>query len=154
MINQFRFFFLKWGCEEISFALSTLKLISRGKPSPKIGANSWNTVYEDVNLFCDWTKNWWYIYVYSVYILFKDIHLISRESQYLVGFVLRRDIQLAIENARSRLDALPGSTLCVFTQHLPVVGSGPPPIKMRKIVDLAPITITDQVILWLICRSK
>ena len=95
-----------------------------------------------------------YIYVYIVYILFKDIYLISRESQYLVGFVLRRDIQLAIENARSRLDALPGSTLCVFTQHLPVVGSGPPPIKMRKIVDLAPITITDQVIRWLICRSK
>jgi len=73
------------------------------------------------------------------------MYMFSRESQYLVGFVLRRDIQLAIENARSRLDALPGSTLCVFTQHLPVVGSGPPPIKMRKIVDLAPITITDQV---------
>jgi chloride channel 3/4/5 len=70
--------------------------------------------------------------------------VVSRESQYLVGFVLRRDIQLAIENARSRVDSLPSSTLCVFTQHLPVVGSGPPPIKMRKIVDLAPITITDQ----------
>jgi chloride channel 3/4/5 len=34
--------------------------------------------------------------------------------------------------------------LCVFTHHVPVVGSGPPPIKLRKIVDLAPITITDQ----------
>ena len=68
-----------------------------------------------------------------------------RESQYLVGFVLRRDLQLAIENARSRQDSLPGHTLCVFTHHLPVVGSGPPPLKMRKIVDLAPITITDQV---------
>ena len=36
-------------------------------------------------------------------------------------------------------------SLCVFTHHVPVVGSGPPPIKLRKIVDLAPITITDQV---------
>ena len=26
-----------------------------------------------------------------------------------------------------------------------LLGSGPPPLKLRKIVDLAPITITDQV---------
>merc|ERR1719450_401913 len=70
--------------------------------------------------------------------------VVSRESQYLVGFVLRRDLNLAVANARARLESLPGSSLCVFTQHVPVVGSGPPPIKLRKIVDLAPITITDQ----------
>ncbi len=69
-----------------------------------------------------------------------------RESQYLVGFVLRRDLQLAIENARARQDNLPGATLCVFTHHVPMLGSGPAPVKFRKIVDLAPITITDQVI--------
>jgi hypothetical protein len=49
-----------------------------------------------------------------------------------VGFVLRRDLQLAIENARARQDNM--------------LGSGPAPVKFRKIVDLAPITITDQVI--------
>merc|ERR1711892_923424 len=70
--------------------------------------------------------------------------VVSRESQYHVGFVLRRDLLLATDNARARLESLPGSSLCVFTQHVPVVGSGPPPIKLRKIVDLAPITITDQ----------
>ena len=59
--------------------------------------------------------------------------------------MLRRDLLLAFENARSRLESLPGNSLCVFTQHIPVVGSGPPPLKLRKIVDLAPITITDQV---------
>ena len=58
--------------------------------------------------------------------------------------MLRRDLLLATENARARLESLPSSSLCVFTQHVPVVGSGPPPIKLRKIVDLAPITITDQ----------
>ena len=63
----------------------------------------------------------------------------------MVGFVLRRDLLLAFENARTRLESLPGNSLCVFTQHVPVVGSGPPPLKLRKIVDLAPITITDQV---------
>lgn len=71
--------------------------------------------------------------------------MLCRESQYLVGFVLRRDLLLAFENARARLESLPGNSLCVFTQHVPVVGSGPPPLKLRKIVDLAPITITDQV---------
>ena len=86
--------------------------------------------------------------------------VVSRESQYLVGFVLRRDLLLAVDNARARLESLPGArsglldlpknrllpSLCVFTHHVPVVGSGPPPIKLRKIVDLAPITITDQVL--------
>lgn len=70
--------------------------------------------------------------------------VVSKESQYLVGFVLRRDLQLAIENAQQRLDGLPSDTLCVFTHHVPMIGSGPPPLKLRKIVDLAPITITDQ----------
>jgi len=70
--------------------------------------------------------------------------VVSRESQYLVGFVLRRDLLLALDNARSRLESLPPETLCVFTHHVPVVGTGPPPLKLRKIVDLAPITITDQ----------
>ena len=71
--------------------------------------------------------------------------VLFRESQYLVGFVLRRDLLLALDNARSRLESLPPETLCVFTHHVPVVGTGPPPLKLRKIVDLAPITITDQV---------
>ena len=35
--------------------------------------------------------------------------LSPRESQYLVGFVLRRDLLLAIDNARARLDSLPGA---------------------------------------------
>lgn len=70
--------------------------------------------------------------------------VVSKESQYLVGFVLRRDLQLAIENAAQRVDSLPSETLCVFTHHVPMIGSGPPPLKLRRIVDLAPITITDQ----------
>ena len=35
--------------------------------------------------------------------------VVSRESQYLVGFVLRRDMLLAMDNARARLDSLPGA---------------------------------------------
>ena len=61
------------------------------------------------------------------------LFVIFRESQYLVGFVLRRDLLLATENAKDRLESVPGNSLCVFTQHVPVVGQGPPPIKLRKV---------------------
>ena len=82
--------------------------------------------------------------------------VVSMESQYLVGFVLRRDLTLAIANAKSRIDGMNSDTLILFTNHAPVVNSvaGPsdiraamlsgPPLKLWKIMDLAPITIVDK----------
>jgi hypothetical protein len=45
--------------------------------------------------------------------------VVSMESQYLVGFVLRRDLSLAIANAKSRLDGISSDTLILFTNHAP-----------------------------------
>ena len=42
--------------------------------------------------------------------------VVSMESQYLVGFVLRRDLTLAISNAKQRIDGLASSTLILFSQ--------------------------------------
>lgn len=70
--------------------------------------------------------------------------VISRESQYLVGFVLRRDLNLAISNAKRTLDGICGQSLVLFSNTAPVQTSGPPPLKLKKILDMAPITITDQ----------
>lgn len=70
--------------------------------------------------------------------------VVSTESQYLVGFVLRRDLMLAIQNARNRTDALSRETICLFTSHIPVVANALPPLKLWKILDLAPTTITDK----------
>ncbi|XP_063236245.1 H(+)/Cl(-) exchange transporter 5 isoform X5 [Bacillus rossius redtenbacheri] len=70
--------------------------------------------------------------------------VVSRESQYLVGFVLRRDLNLAIGNARRTLEGICGQSLVLFTSGTPVQTSGPPPLKLKKILDMAPITITDQ----------
>ncbi|XP_040583249.1 H(+)/Cl(-) exchange transporter 4 [Lepeophtheirus salmonis] len=73
----------------------------------------------------------------------------SREPQYLVGFVNRRDLSLAIQNAKSRMDDVNQDTLCLFTNNI----LDPPsllhhyettPIQLGKIVDLAPPTITDK----------
>ena len=43
--------------------------------------------------------------------------IVSTESQYLVGFVLRRDLNLAIKAARSRFDAIPADTIVYFSSH-------------------------------------
>nr|CAD7265038.1 unnamed protein product [Timema shepardi] len=70
--------------------------------------------------------------------------VVSRESQYLVGFVLRRDLNLALGNARRTLEGICGQSLVVFTGGATAQQGGPPPLKLKKILDMAPITITDQ----------
>ncbi|XP_013388633.2 H(+)/Cl(-) exchange transporter 3 isoform X1 [Lingula anatina] len=72
--------------------------------------------------------------------------VVSNESPYLVGFVNRKDLTLAINNAINTQDGVVAASVVYFTQHYTenVVVGGPPPVKLRKILDLAPITITDQ----------
>lgn len=70
--------------------------------------------------------------------------VVSKESQYLVGFVLRRDLNLAIANAKRMVDGICGQSLVMFTGGNPPQTLGPPPLKLKKILDMAPITITDQ----------
>ncbi|XP_068913490.1 H(+)/Cl(-) exchange transporter 5 isoform X2 [Tenebrio molitor] len=70
--------------------------------------------------------------------------VVSRESQYLVGFVLRRDLNLAIANAKRMADGICGQSIVLFTSGNPPQTLGPPPLKLKKILDMAPITITDQ----------
>jgi len=70
--------------------------------------------------------------------------VVSRESQYLVGFVLRRDLNLAIANAKRTLEGICGQSLVLFVNSAPPQTTGPPPLKLKKILDMAPITMTDQ----------
>ncbi|KAK6627433.1 H(+)/Cl(-) exchange transporter 3 [Polyplax serrata] len=70
--------------------------------------------------------------------------VVSRESQYLVGFVLRRDLLLAISNGRRTLEGISGQSLVVFNTIPPGQTLGPAPLKLKRILDMAPITITDQ----------
>uniref|UniRef100_A0A1I8F433 CBS domain-containing protein n=1 Tax=Macrostomum lignano TaxID=282301 RepID=A0A1I8F433_9PLAT len=86
--------------------------------------------------------------------------VVSRDSHYLLGFVTRRDLMLALEFARKNEDGIVGDSLVYFTEHL-VAGAvaarhtdagalalltdgQPPALKLRRIVDLSPITVTDQ----------
>lgn len=70
--------------------------------------------------------------------------IVSRESQYLVGFVLRRDLNLALSNALKNQDGIVYNSTVYFTNHVTENPNGPAPLKLRKIIDMAPVTITDQ----------
>ncbi|KAK6167989.1 hypothetical protein SNE40_021902 [Patella caerulea] len=69
--------------------------------------------------------------------------VVSRESQYLVGFVLRRDLNLAIANALKNQEGIVSNSPVYFASHNTHNPHGPLGLKLRKILDLAPITITD-----------
>lgn len=73
--------------------------------------------------------------------------VVSEESQYLVGFVARKDLAAAIDNAaRHVLDSDPDDASVFFTEVVPAIPSPSdgPSLRLRRILDLAPITITDQ----------
>ncbi|CAG2256582.1 CLCN3_4_5 [Mytilus edulis] len=70
--------------------------------------------------------------------------VLSSESQYLVGFVLRRDLMLAIANARKNQEGVVSNSIVYFSSQVPNNPNDPAPLKLRKILDMAPITITDQ----------
>ncbi|XP_019273046.1 H(+)/Cl(-) exchange transporter 5 isoform X4 [Panthera pardus] len=70
--------------------------------------------------------------------------VVSRESQRLVGFVLRRDLIISIENARKKQDGVVSTSIIYFTEHSPPMPPyTPPTLKLRNILDLSPFTVTD-----------
>uniref|UniRef100_A0A8C5GAY0 Chloride channel protein n=1 Tax=Gouania willdenowi TaxID=441366 RepID=A0A8C5GAY0_GOUWI len=71
--------------------------------------------------------------------------VVSQESQRLVGFVLRRDLLISIDNARKRQEGVVGASHVLFTDHTPaaVAPEAPPPLRLRGILDLSPFTVTD-----------
>ncbi|XP_035375941.1 H(+)/Cl(-) exchange transporter 5 [Electrophorus electricus] len=70
--------------------------------------------------------------------------VVSPESHRLVGFVLRRDLVISIDNARRCQEGIVGVSRVIFTEHTPVEAQGaPPPLNLRAILDLSPLAITD-----------
>ncbi|KAF8360506.1 clh-5, partial [Pristionchus pacificus] len=83
--------------------------------------------------------------------------VVSRESMYLVGYVTRRELQLALHAARQSQPYVVTASRVYFTAPGQASvhqsgGSGgepsssvPAPLKLRRIIDLAPMTVTDQM---------
>lgn len=45
--------------------------------------------------------------------------------------------------AKKTTEGIVGESIVLFTSSVPSPWMGPPPLRLRKILDLAPITITD-----------
>uniref|UniRef100_A0A673KWY6 Chloride channel protein n=1 Tax=Sinocyclocheilus rhinocerous TaxID=307959 RepID=A0A673KWY6_9TELE len=69
--------------------------------------------------------------------------VISQLSQRLVGFVLRRDLFISLENARRHQDGVVSVSAVLFTEcESPASPGAPPAVKLRSILDLSPFTVT------------
>uniref|UniRef100_A0A673H8T9 Chloride channel protein n=1 Tax=Sinocyclocheilus rhinocerous TaxID=307959 RepID=A0A673H8T9_9TELE len=70
--------------------------------------------------------------------------VVSRESERLIGFVQRRDLILAIKSARQKQDGVVSNSVVYFTEDAPQIpASNPQPLKLRRILNLSPFTVTD-----------
>jgi len=58
--------------------------------------------------------------------------IVSKESQYLVGFVLRRNLNLAIANAKRMIEDISRQSLVVFTNGNNIQSHSPPPWKLKR----------------------
>ncbi|CAI5442013.1 unnamed protein product [Caenorhabditis angaria] len=71
--------------------------------------------------------------------------VISQNTMHLVGFVTRRDIFLALHTARKTQPYVVTNSTAYFSDNVPdSVPGGAAPLRLRKILDLAPMTVTDQ----------
>ncbi|XP_043099769.1 H(+)/Cl(-) exchange transporter 5 isoform X2 [Puntigrus tetrazona] len=69
--------------------------------------------------------------------------VVSQQSQRLVGFVLRRDLVISLENARRYQDGVVSMSPVLFTEcDPPMSPNAPPAVKLRNILDLSPFTVT------------
>ncbi|CAG2216934.1 CLCN3_4_5 [Mytilus edulis] len=69
--------------------------------------------------------------------------VLSSESQYLVGFVLRRDLMLAIANARKNQEGVVSNSIVYFSSQVPNNPNDPAPLKLRKILDMVSFMRND-----------
>ncbi|XP_051756665.1 H(+)/Cl(-) exchange transporter 5 isoform X2 [Ctenopharyngodon idella] len=69
--------------------------------------------------------------------------VISHQSQRLLGFVLRRDLVISLENARRHQEGVVSVSAVLFTECDPPASlNAVPAVKLRSILDLSPFTVT------------
>ncbi|XP_077084076.1 H(+)/Cl(-) exchange transporter 5 [Siphateles boraxobius] len=69
--------------------------------------------------------------------------VISHQSQRLVGFVLRRDLVISLENSRRHQEGVVSVSAVLFSEcDLPASPNAPPAVKLHSILDLSPFTVT------------
>uniref|UniRef100_A0A8D1NWH7 Chloride channel protein n=1 Tax=Sus scrofa TaxID=9823 RepID=A0A8D1NWH7_PIG len=70
--------------------------------------------------------------------------VVSRDSERLIGFAQRRELILAIKNARQRQEGIVSDSVMYFTEEPPELpANSPHPLKLRRVLNLSPFTVTD-----------
>nr|KAF6491890.1 chloride voltage-gated channel 4 [Molossus molossus] len=70
--------------------------------------------------------------------------VVSRDSERLIGFAQRRELILAIKNARQRQEGIVSNSIMYFTEEPPELpANSPQPLKLRRVLNLSPFTVTD-----------
>uniref|UniRef100_G1P808 Chloride channel protein n=1 Tax=Myotis lucifugus TaxID=59463 RepID=G1P808_MYOLU len=70
--------------------------------------------------------------------------VVSRDSERLIGFAQRRELILAIKNARQRQEGIVSNSIMYFTEDPPELpANSPQPLKLRRVLNLSPFTVTD-----------
>eukprot|EP00069_Balaena_mysticetus_P006360 bmy_18506T0 len=70
--------------------------------------------------------------------------VVSRDSERLIGFAQRRELILAIKNARQRQEGIVSDSVMYFTEEPPELpANSPQPLKLRRVLNLSPFTVTD-----------
>ncbi|XP_076807131.1 H(+)/Cl(-) exchange transporter 4-like isoform X1 [Clavelina lepadiformis] len=71
----------------------------------------------------------------------------SQDSYRLLGYIYRRDLMVALENARHHSENVLSNSKAYFTLHAPTLSTSgvnePAPVRLFNVVDLSPITVTD-----------
>uniref|UniRef100_A0A7E4VSU9 Chloride channel protein n=1 Tax=Panagrellus redivivus TaxID=6233 RepID=A0A7E4VSU9_PANRE len=73
--------------------------------------------------------------------------VVSAVDMFITGYCTRRDLQVAISTGRKTSPNVTTNSKVYFSSNVPefdIGGSGPSPLRLKKILDLAPMTLTDQ----------
>uniref|UniRef100_A0A914EKK2 Chloride channel protein n=2 Tax=Acrobeloides nanus TaxID=290746 RepID=A0A914EKK2_9BILA len=73
--------------------------------------------------------------------------VVSDIDMFVVGFCTRRDLQGALHSARKTHAYVTTNSKVYFTNNVPEFepsGNHPAPLRLRKLMDMAPSTVTDQ----------
>uniref|UniRef100_A0A915EHK8 Chloride channel protein n=1 Tax=Ditylenchus dipsaci TaxID=166011 RepID=A0A915EHK8_9BILA len=73
--------------------------------------------------------------------------VVGEEDMFVIGFCTRRDLHGALRNARKTHPYVTTNSKVYFSNKFPEFEpstSAPAPLRIKKIMDMAPITVTDQ----------
>lgn len=71
--------------------------------------------------------------------------VVSPDNMLILGYVSRRDLELAMRNARKTHSYVTTDSKVYFTANIPdAVQSSAAPLRLRKVMDLAPITVSHR----------